>query len=164
VKKKKRTDERVCWVQREAAIVTIQVCNPYTFPLFVEVVGIEACVEDGSCDVPLELNSSRGFELPPSPGRQSSVVSIDLSVTPAVPGVISIKVLNFEVSFDLQLFHVPSRVSGRAAATSFRCTVLMRRVPGSQTLFQNRPNPAYRRRFRHLLVLSMSPRYSRVFL
>lgn len=99
MKKKKRTDERVCWVQREAAIVTIKVCNPYAFPLFVEVVGIEACVEDGSCDVPLEFNSSRGFELPPSSGRNSSVISVDLSVTPAVPGIISIKVLKFAVFF-----------------------------------------------------------------
>ncbi len=81
--------------------MTMKICNPYTFPLFVEVVGIEACVEDGSCDVPLEFNSSRGFELPPSSARQSSVVSVDLSVTPAVPGIISIKVLNFEALFDL---------------------------------------------------------------
>jgi hypothetical protein len=92
-KKKKRTDERVCWVQGEAAIVTIKLCNPYAFPLFVEVVGIEACVEDSSCcDVPLEFNSSRGVELCPCLGSSGSFISIDLSVTPTVPGVISIKV------------------------------------------------------------------------
>ena len=68
-------------------------CNPYAFPLFVEVVGIEACIEDGSsCDVPLEFNSSRGFELPPSLSSGKSFRSVDLSVTPVVPGVITIKV------------------------------------------------------------------------
>ena len=93
MKKKKRTDERVCWIQGEPALVSIKVCNPYVFPLFVEAVGIEACVEDGTiCDIPLEFNSSRGFELPPSLNGITSIVSVDLSVTPAVPGVISIKV------------------------------------------------------------------------
>jgi hypothetical protein len=73
--------------------VTIKICNPYSFPLFVEVIGIEACVEDNSsCDVPLEVNSNRGFSLSPSLHGSSSVLSIDLSVTPTAPGMISIKV------------------------------------------------------------------------
>lgn len=102
VKKKKRTDERVCWIQGEPALVSIKVCNPYVFPLFVEAVGIEACVEDGTiCDIPLEFNSSRGFELPPSLNGITSIVSVDLSVTPAVPGVISIKVCMIRINFRL---------------------------------------------------------------
>ena len=75
--------------------MTIKLCNPYAFPLFVEVIGIEASIDDNSsCDVPLEVNSSRGFDLPPSLNGSSSVVSADLSVTPTAPGVISIKVCN----------------------------------------------------------------------
>ncbi len=82
--------------------MTIKLCNPYAFPLFVEVVGIEACVEDSSSsDVPLEFNSGRGFELLPSLGSSGSFLSVDLSVTPAVPGVISIKVEYSVASSDL---------------------------------------------------------------
>ena len=93
VKKKKRTDERVCWIQGEVALVTIKVCNPYAFPLFIEVVGIEADIEGGgSHNVPLEFNSTRGFEIQPCTNGSCSAHAIDLSVTPTAPGVLAIRV------------------------------------------------------------------------
>lgn len=157
-KKKKRTDEQVCWIQGEPALATVKFCNPYAFPLFVEVIGIEACVENkSSCDVPLEVNSSRGFDLPPSLNGSSSTLSIDLSVTPAVHGVISIKVQFLALSPTSQEFHltVIRRAYGPVAATSFPCTVSTRRALGFQMRFQLPPRPEFRHLCRLLLARSM---------
>ena len=125
----------MCWIQGEPALVTIKVCNPYAFPLFVEAVGIASCVEDGDiCDTPLEFNSSRGFELPPSLNGLTSIVSVELSVIPAVSGVISIKV---QYSYHLLTFdgtNLPHRVSGPVVSTSSLCTALMHRGTVCQIL------------------------------
>jgi hypothetical protein len=88
--------------------LTLHVCNPYAFPLLLEVVGIEACIEDGSCNVPLEFNSTRAIELPPSLSGCNNVSEVDLSVTPSAFGVVSIKVTFLGLFYCANVFDVAS--------------------------------------------------------